>query len=93
MQSGQTAESYGLHDRGTIEVGKRADLNLIDLENLTLHAPEMIFDLPGGGRRIVQRASGYLITIQHGRVTFENGVPTGERPGRLVRLNELVSNA
>ncbi|MEI8126804.1 MAG: amidohydrolase family protein [Actinomycetota bacterium] len=93
MQSGQTAESYGLHDRGTIEVGKRADLNLIDLENLTLHAPEMIFDLPGGGRRIVQRASGYMITIQHGRVTFENGVPTGERPGRLVRLNELVSNA
>jgi N-acyl-D-amino-acid deacylase len=85
MQTAQTAAAYGLTDRGTIEVGKRADLNLIDLEHLAVGAPEMIFDLPAGGRRIVQRPEGYKMTVQHGEVTFEDGVATGARPGRLVR--------
>ena len=85
LQSADTAAAYGLFDRGTIEVGKRADLNLIDLEQLAIGAPEMIFDLPGGGRRIIQRAEGYRMTIQHGEVTYEDGVPSGARPGRLVR--------
>jgi N-acyl-D-aspartate/D-glutamate deacylase len=85
MQTGRTAEVYGLHDRGTIEVGKRADLNLIDLDNLSIGAPEMVFDLPAGGRRLVQKAEGYVATICGGEVTFENGEPTGARPGGLVR--------
>jgi N-acyl-D-aspartate/D-glutamate deacylase len=85
MQTADTAAAYGLSDRGTIEVGKRADLNLIDLEHLSLGAPEMIFDLPAGGRRIVQRAEGYRMTVLAGEVTYEDGVPTGARPGRLVR--------
>ncbi len=85
LQTSDTARAYGLTDRGTIEVGQRADLNLIDLANLSIGNPEMIFDLPAGGRRIVQRASGYVMTVQSGEVTYEHGVATGARPGRLVR--------
>ena len=85
FQSADTADAYGLTDRGRITVGRRADLNLIDLDALSLEAPEMIFDLPGGGRRLIQRATGYVMTIQHGEITFENGRATGARPGRLVR--------
>jgi N-acyl-D-aspartate/D-glutamate deacylase len=85
LQTGRTAATYGLDDRGTIEPGKRADLNLIDLDGLRLGAPEMIHDLPAGGRRLVQRATGYRATLVAGEVTFEDGEPTGARPGRLVR--------
>ena len=85
LQTGRTAATYGFTDRGTIEVGKRADLNLIDLEHLTLHAPEMVFDLPAGGRRLVQKADGYRATVVAGEVTFVDGVATGARPGGLVR--------
>jgi N-acyl-D-aspartate/D-glutamate deacylase len=85
QQTARNAEMYGLDDRGTIEVGKRADLNLIDLDALTLHSPEMVFDLPANGRRLIQRVDGYRATVVAGAVTFEDGVPTGERPGRLVR--------
>jgi N-acyl-D-amino-acid deacylase len=85
LQTGRTAEVYGLTDRGTIEVGKRADLNLIDLENMYLHPPRMVFDLPAGGRRLVQDVDGYDMTLVAGEVTFEKGKPTGARPGRLVR--------
>jgi N-acyl-D-aspartate/D-glutamate deacylase len=86
LQTGRTAAAYGLDDRGTIEPGKRADLNLIDLDALRLHVPEMVFDLPAGGRRLVQRVDGYRATLVAGEVTFEDGEPTGARPGRLVRL-------
>jgi len=68
-----------------LEPGKKADLNLIDLDAVRLHAPEMTFDLPAGGRRLIQRADGYRATVVSGEVTFENGEPTGARPGRLVR--------
>ncbi|GAC1531007.1 MAG: amidohydrolase family protein [Acidimicrobiales bacterium] len=85
LQSGRTAAAYGFDDRGTIEVGKRADLNLIDLDALTLHEPEMTFDLPAGGRRLVQHVDGYRATVVAGEVTFLDGRPTGARPGALIR--------
>jgi N-acyl-D-aspartate/D-glutamate deacylase len=80
-----TAELYGLMDRGTIEVGKKADLNLIDLDALRLEPPKMIHDLPAGGKRFMQRAHGYRATIVSGQVTIENDEPTGVFPGRLIR--------
>jgi N-acyl-D-aspartate/D-glutamate deacylase len=83
--SKDTAELYGLSDRGTLEVGKKADINVIDLEGLRLKPPEMIFDLPAGGKRFMQRASGYRYTIVSGEVTMENDEPTGALPGRLIR--------
>jgi len=85
MQTSRTAEVYGFTDRGTIAPGLRADLNVIDFDALTLHAPEMVFDLPAGGRRLVQHVDGYRHTIVAGQVTFTDGEPTGARPGRLVR--------
>ena len=80
-----TAEVYGMHDRGVIGVGYRADLNLIDYDKLGLEDPEMVYDLPAGGKRLIQRAHGYRMTICHGEVTYENGEHTGAMPGRLVR--------
>ena len=85
LQTGRTAEAYGFSDRGTIEAGMRADLNLVDLDGLRLHAPEMVFDLPAGGRRLVQGVEGYRATLVAGEVTMEDGKPTGSRPGGLVR--------
>ena len=85
LQTGNTASVYGLNDRGTLEPGKKGDVNVIDLDALRLHAPEMIFDLPAGGRRLIQRVDGYRATIVSGEVTFENGEATGARPGQLVR--------
>lgn len=86
LQTGRTASVYGFDDRGTLQPGKRADINLVDLENLRLHAPEMIFDLPAGGRRLVQRADGYRATFVAGEQTYADGEPTGLTPGRLVRF-------
>ena len=85
LQTGRTATTYGFRDRGELVPGKRADLNLIDLEGMRLHAPEMVFDLPAGGRRLVQRVEGYEATVVAGEVTYLEGEPTGARPGRLVR--------
>ena len=86
LQTSRTAAAYGFTDRGVVAAGKRADLNLIDLDGMRLHAPEMAFDLPAGGRRLVQRADGYIATLVAGEVTVEHGEPTGARPGRLVRF-------
>jgi N-acyl-D-aspartate/D-glutamate deacylase len=86
LQTGRTAEIYGFDDRGTLEAGKRADVNLIDLDRLVLHAPEMTFDLPAGGRRLIQKVDGYRATFVAGQQTYEDGEPTGARPGRLVRF-------
>jgi N-acyl-D-amino-acid deacylase len=87
--SKDTAELYGLGDRGTIEVGKKADLNLIDLDGLRLEPPVMLHDLPAGGRRFMQRARGYRATIVSGQVTMENDEPTDVFPGRLIRGQQV----
>ena len=84
-QSRATAEWNGLWDRGLIAPGLRADLNVINLSGLKLHLPEVIRDLPAGGRRLMQRASGYTATILNGEITHRDGTPTGAKPGRLVR--------
>lgn len=91
--SRDTAELYGLRDRGTIEVGKKADLNVIDLAALRLEPPEMIHDLPAGGKRFMQRARGYRATIVSGVVTMENDEPTGAYPGRLIRGGRARSSS
>ena len=85
LQTSRTASVFGFTDRGELVPGKRADINVIDLDGLRLHEPEMVFDLPAGGRRLIQKADGYVATFVLGQQTFANGVPTGERPGRLVR--------
>jgi N-acyl-D-aspartate/D-glutamate deacylase len=87
LQTARTADTYGLRDRGVLAPGLRADLNLIDLDGLRLHAPEMVFDLPAEGRRLIQHVDGYRATVVAGRVTYIDGEPTGERPGRLVRAS------
>jgi N-acyl-D-aspartate/D-glutamate deacylase len=84
-QSADTAAAVGLRDRGVLAPGRKADINVIDYDRLRLHAPEVRHDLPAGGRRLVQRADGYAATIVSGRVTYRDGEPTGELPGRLVR--------
>ena len=85
LQTRNTAESYGLADRGTLQVGKKADINVIDFDALGIGAPEMVEDLPAGGRRIVQSATGYRYTICSGETTFVDGRHTGALPGKLVR--------
>jgi N-acyl-D-amino-acid deacylase len=85
IQTHDTAELYGLHDRGVIAPGMKADLNLIDFEALYLHPPQMTYDLPLNGRRIIQKVDGYLATVVAGEVTYENGTATGALPGKLIR--------
>jgi N-acyl-D-aspartate/D-glutamate deacylase len=85
MQARDTAAALGLYDRGRIEIGLRADLNVIDYDKLHLYAPEVAYDLPAGGRRLMQRADGYVATIVAGEITYRHGTPTGALPGRLVR--------
>ncbi len=80
-----TAALYGLGDRGLLAPGRKADLNLIDHTTLRQLAPELWHDLPSGAPRLVQRATGYVATVLSGRLTFEHGEPTGERPGTVVR--------
>ncbi|MDO8863114.1 amidohydrolase family protein [Haliea sp. E1-2-M8] len=80
-----TALFMGLEDRGLLAAGYKADLNVIDFERLALHAPEVTYDLPGNGRRLVQRAEGYVATVVNGVPVYRNGETTGTLPGRLVR--------
>ena len=80
-----TAETVGLRDRGVIAPGMRGDLNVIDFEGLRLHTPEMVRDLPAGGRRVLQRATGYRHTFVAGTEVMADGESTGATPGRLVR--------
>lgn len=83
--SRDTALAVGLEDRGVLAPGYKADLNVFDPDRLHLHAPEVVHDLPAGGRRLVQRADGYAATIVSGTVVYRHGAPTGALPGRLVR--------
>ena len=85
LQTTATADVMGLSDRGRIAPGLRADINIIDFDKLELHAPRAVNDLPAGGRRLVQSASGYVATIVNGVITRRDGTDTGQRPGRLVR--------
>jgi N-acyl-D-aspartate/D-glutamate deacylase len=84
-QTQATAETVGLLDRGLLAPGYRADVNVIDFEGLRLHAPEFRYDLPAGGRRVIQRAAGYLHTFVAGTEIRQGDESTGATPGRLVR--------
>jgi N-acyl-D-aspartate/D-glutamate deacylase len=90
-QSRSTAMLVGLHDRGLITPGAKADFNLIDFERLQLHAPEVVRDLPAGGRRLIQRAQGYRHTFVNGVEIQANGESTGATPGRLVRGAKVLT--
>jgi N-acyl-D-aspartate/D-glutamate deacylase len=97
-QSRKTALSVGLCDRGVIAPGYKADVNVIDYDRLHLHPPKVHYDLPVGGRRLLQQVDGYEATVVSGVVTRRNGAATGEHPGRLVRgargdLREFVAAA
>ena len=85
----QPASLYGFADRGRLAEGLRADVNVIDFDALRLFAPRVAHDLPAGGTRILQDASGYLATLVAGRVTRRDGHDTGERPGRLIRRDRI----
>ena len=93
QQAHDTARAVGLDDRGTIEVGKRADINLIDFDALSVGVPEMLHDLPADGKRLVQRAVGYRATIVAGEIVMADGSPTGALPGRLIRGAQSVSQS
>lgn len=90
-QTHDTARTYGLNDRGVLAPGYRADINVIDFDALQLEAPRLVYDLPAGGRRIVQSAKGYRHTFVAGIETMRDGEPTGELPGRLIRGARSVS--
>jgi N-acyl-D-aspartate/D-glutamate deacylase len=79
------AQAVGLHDRGVLAPSLRADINVIDFEHLQCERPELAYDLPGGAKRFLQRARGYVATMVAGQVTYRNGEATGALPGRLVR--------
>lgn len=79
------AGTMGLHDRGRIAVGKKADLNVIDMDRIGFGRPYVTHDLPAGGKRLLQKGIGYAATIVAGQVTYRDGEPTGTLPGRLVR--------
>jgi N-acyl-D-aspartate/D-glutamate deacylase len=84
-QTSETADFFGLSDRGRLAVGQRADVNLIDFENLQVQKPELVHDMPANGRRFVQRVTGYEATLVAGTPIFQRGEHTGAMPGRLVR--------
>lgn len=86
MLTHDTSRYIGLHDRGTIAIGQRADLNVIDFDKLSLLRPELVSDLPAGGKRLLQRAVGYRATLVKGRSIIEDGALTGEMPGRVARI-------
>jgi N-acyl-D-amino-acid deacylase len=90
--SRRNAVAVGFDDRGLIAPGMKADINIIDYENIRLHSPQVVKDLPAGGRRLIQSADGYDLTIVSGVVTYRKGVHTGALPGRLVR-NPAAHNA
>jgi N-acyl-D-aspartate/D-glutamate deacylase len=85
LQTLRTAALFGFEDRGLVAPGYLADVNVVDADRVASEAPQMVYDLPAGGRRLVQRARGYVATIKRGVVVREYDESTGERPGRLVR--------
>ncbi len=89
-QTSETADFFGFSDRGRLAPGLRADINLIDFDGLQVQKPELVHDMPAGGRRFVQRVTGYEATIVAGEPIFERGGHTGAMPGRLVRAGRDV---
>jgi N-acyl-D-aspartate/D-glutamate deacylase len=85
LQTRRTAELYGFDDRGLLAPGYLADINVIDFDGLALSAPRMVHDLPAGGKRLVQSATGYVATVKSGVTVREHDAPTGARTGRLLR--------
>ena len=79
------AAAVGLNDRGLLRVGKKADINILDYDNLRLRSPEIVYDLPAGGKRLIQRTDGFDATVVSGAVVYRNGEATGALPGRLIR--------
>jgi len=92
-QCSDTARLYGLEDRGILAPGYLADVNIIDMNRLKLGKPWLAFDLPAGGKRLLQKAEGYVATIKNGQVTFREGKWTGETPGSLIRGPQRVEMA
>jgi N-acyl-D-amino-acid deacylase len=86
----RNALAVGLNDRGLIAPGMKADVNIIDYGKLHLGAPEVVFDLPAGGRRVTQKSTGFEATIVNGEVTYRHGAPTGALPGRVIRASRLT---
>jgi N-acyl-D-aspartate/D-glutamate deacylase len=84
-QTHHTANAVGLNDRGLLKPRYKADINVIDYDNLRLHAPTILYDLPAGGRRLMQYADGYTATIVNGQPIYRDGQATGALPGKLVR--------
>jgi len=91
-QTSDTARAVGLMDRGTLAPGMKADINVIDFDKLRVNAPKMAFDLPAGGKRLLQGADGYVATIVSGDVTYRDGKETGALPGKLVRGPQNAPN-
>jgi N-acyl-D-aspartate/D-glutamate deacylase len=89
MLTSRTANHMGYFDRGSLEVGKKADINIIDYPNLKLKAPRMIQDLPAGGQRLMQDVAGYIATYVSGQRVIDNGKITGARPGHAVRTSKI----
>ena len=79
------AAAFGLHDRGLLKPGMKADINIIDYDRLVLRSPEIVYDLPAGGKRLIQRTEGFDATIVSGEIVYRNGEASGAFPGRLVR--------
>ena len=90
MLTQRPASLYGFHDRGALEVGKLADINIIDLEQLKILSPHIERDLPAGGKRFLQGAEGYRYTLKSGQITYQNGSPTKALPGRLIKRSEFI---
>jgi len=87
-QTSETADFFGLNDRGRLGPGLRADVNLIDFDRLQVQKPEIVHDMPANGRRFIQRVDGYETTICAGAPIFERGEHTGALPGKLVRAGD-----
>jgi N-acyl-D-amino-acid deacylase len=92
-QCRDTAVLYGLEDRGVLAPGYLADVNVIDMGAIKLGKPWLAFDLPAGGKRLLQKADGYVCTIKSGQVTFRNGACQGVYPGGLIRGPQRVEMA
>ncbi|WP_274522628.1 amidohydrolase family protein [Comamonas sp. E6] len=88
MLTQRPASLYGFADRGVLQVGKLADLNLIDLQALKILPPHIARDLPAGGKRFLQGAQGYRYTIKSGQITYRDSMATDALPGRLLKRSE-----